>query len=141
MEMETLKAQWAAFDQKLDAGLQMNRAAMRESMLHKSQSALQRLTSGVVIELFVGLAVLLLLALWLVLQPSHLASKARNVAKTLTGQLASFVATWTRLLLSLTTACYKLSTVARRFLKPSRLPMTCFARVFRVSLNLLPNTD
>jgi serine/threonine-protein kinase len=61
MEMETLKAQWAAYDQKLEAGLQMNRALLREAVLNKSRSALQRLTRGVVIELFIDLAILILL--------------------------------------------------------------------------------
>jgi serine/threonine-protein kinase len=62
MEMETLKAQWAAYDQKLEASLQMNRALLRESVLNKSRSALQRMTRGVVIELFIGIVILILLS-------------------------------------------------------------------------------
>jgi len=65
MNLENLKNQWADYDQKLEASLGLNQKLMRDSVLNKTNSALQRLARSVVIELFVGLATVIVLGLFI----------------------------------------------------------------------------
>lgn len=62
MNFETLQSQWSAQNEKLAASIQISRALFRESRLDKANSALQRLSRGIVAELFVnGIAAVLLI--------------------------------------------------------------------------------
>lgn len=65
MNLENLRNQWTDYDQKLEASLRLNREVLRDSVLGKTHSALQRLTRSIVIELFIGLATAIVLGLFI----------------------------------------------------------------------------
>jgi hypothetical protein len=65
MNFEALQTQWANYDQKLEANLRLNQKLLRDSVLSKTNSALQRLTRSIVVELFVGLATAIVLGLFI----------------------------------------------------------------------------
>ncbi|MBX7222411.1 MAG: hypothetical protein K1Y36_20845 [Blastocatellia bacterium] len=65
MNFEDLQNQWAALDQKLEAGLRLNAALLREAKLDKTKSALQRLSFFIWLELACTLPVLFLVGSFL----------------------------------------------------------------------------
>lgn len=65
MNIENLRHQWADHDAKLEASLRLNPEALRESVLRETNSALNRLTRSVAIELFTGLATVIVLGMFI----------------------------------------------------------------------------
>ena len=61
MNLDELKRQWEACDVRLTAGIRLNVRLLRESRLHRIRGSLRGLTAGIVAELVVGAAALLLL--------------------------------------------------------------------------------
>ncbi|MCU0490493.1 MAG: hypothetical protein MUD01_02700 [Chloroflexaceae bacterium] len=61
MEFDMLKAQWQAYDQKLTESLRLNRRLLRDKLVAKVDSALQRHERGLWLELGFDVVLLLLL--------------------------------------------------------------------------------
>lgn len=61
MELESMKIQWAALDEKVTELLKLNQMAMQAASLKKADTALNRLSRGVIVELIVNLMGALLL--------------------------------------------------------------------------------
>ena len=65
MNLDTLKAQWADHDQKLDTYIQLNTKLLRELNIGKARSALQKLSRNVFEELVFDLIVVIALGVFM----------------------------------------------------------------------------
>ena len=75
MNLDDIKAQWQEHDTKLERLLKLNASAVRELKLTATRSSLRRLGSGIVLELVISVAALLLLGGFMashVRQPEYL---------------------------------------------------------------------
>lgn len=61
MELENMRSQWAALNDKVESLLQINQMALRAATLKQADTALRRLRRGIIIELIVNSAGALLL--------------------------------------------------------------------------------
>lgn len=61
MELDDLKRNWEEYDRKLDASIRLNQDVLKESLLGRAGTSLERLSRLLVVELLLNLAV----AVWL----------------------------------------------------------------------------
>lgn len=65
MELDELKARWADHDQKLEAGLRLNRQLLNAVQMNRAKPALQRLIAGLALEAVLDFAVVVALGSFL----------------------------------------------------------------------------
>ncbi|MCG8352075.1 MAG: hypothetical protein MI924_30280 [Chloroflexales bacterium] len=65
MDLDALKQSWNEYDRKLDASLRLNRKLLRDIGLNKVETALQRKSRSIAVELGVNTVILILLGMFI----------------------------------------------------------------------------